>query len=460
MHSEQSVLHHMARWSSCTRSTDIPADVRHQACLHLTDTLGVIIAGSATRVGQIAAASLPPSHDADRCHVLGRSPLRAQPVPAAFANGAAAHALDFDDNCYAGVVHGSAVIAPAALAAAQHMQATTQDLISAFVIGSECEYAFGAATRNVLYLKGWWTTGVLGPLGACAAAAWLYGLNPIQTAQALGLAIVGAGGSKACFGTDAKALMAGRAAAWGIQCATLVQSGASGPTHAIESPNGFTALFNDHEWDDTVLEALGQRWALLEPGVDIKRLPVCLSSHSAVDAIEFLVHTHALLAQDIAKIHCDVPPMVRKNLVYDRPQTAQQSQFSMPFAIAISLQEGILRLQHLNTERLNDPALQAIMGKVQMHTSARWDTPEMQISAPEGAEVSLHLHDGRVLRAFRATARGSRQAPLSTQELQHKFIDCTLPVLGSAASQQLWQALQALDQATPVDHLFAEPCHA
>ena len=34
------------------------------------------------------------------------------PAGAAFVNGALGHSLDFDDNCYAGVVHGSSVVFP------------------------------------------------------------------------------------------------------------------------------------------------------------------------------------------------------------------------------------------------------------------------------------------------------------------------------------------------------------
>lgn len=455
-----SALHTMARWSSSTSGADIPADVRQQACLHLVDTLGVTIAGSATRVAHIAMASLPPPQTHDACQVLGARAQRTAPLPAAFANGTAAHALDFDDNCYAGTVHGSAVIVPAALAAAQHVRASSHDLVTAFVIGSECEYALGAATQNVLYLKGWWTTGVLGPLGACAAAAWLYGLSAERTVQALSLAMVSAGGTKACFGTDGKALMAGRAASWGLHCAALGQAGATGAARAIESPNGFSALFNDGVWDRSSIEDLGYRWFLRSPGVDIKRLPVCLSSHAAVDAVEHLVQRNALQADDIASIHCDVPPMVLKNLVYDRPVNVQQSQFSMPFAIAVSLLEGQLRLQHLDAQRLQDPRLQACMAKVQMSSSATWNTPEMLQNAPEGANVTLRLHDGRTLKLFRATARGSRKVPLSAADMQLKFSDCTQPVLGQARSAALWQTLQALDTQQPLEHLFAEACHA
>ena len=54
-------------------------------------------------------------------------------------------------------------------------------MITAFVIGSECEYALGAASKNALYERGWWTTGVLGPVGASMAAARLLRLDAAKT---------------------------------------------------------------------------------------------------------------------------------------------------------------------------------------------------------------------------------------------------------------------------------------
>jgi hypothetical protein len=72
-----------------------------------------------------------------------------------------------------------------------------------------------------LYEKGWWTTGVLGPIGSAVAAGRLLGLDAGAMASALGLAVAGTGGAKSSFGTDGKPLLAGRAAEAGVACALL-----------------------------------------------------------------------------------------------------------------------------------------------------------------------------------------------------------------------------------------------
>jgi 2-methylcitrate dehydratase PrpD len=448
-----SVTQRLARWASDLQGSAIPAAVRAHAKNSLIDTLGVSIAGSQTRVGRIARAVGLQAGTNGWSTLLG-SAGHVSEQTAAFVNGASAHALDFDDNCYAGVVHGSAVIAPAALAVGQKINASGKDLITAFVAGSECEYAIGAASKNILYEQGWWTTGVLGPIGSCVAASHLLKLDPEKMTSALGLAITGAGGTKACFGTDGKALMAGRAAEAGVVCALLAAQSARGPVDAVESTNGFVKLFNEGVFDPAAIDRLGSHWFSQEPGVDIKRIPVCLSSHAAVDALMHLVALHNIRLDDIESILCDVPPMVSRNLVYSQPETIQQSQFSMQYAIAVSLKFGNLTLEHLDETLLKNPELLSLMARVQMRTGPLWDDAELRRSAPEGAEAHLHLRNGKVFKLFRATARGSIGSPLSSQEISDKFLACATPAMDSGPAASLLSRLEALDGDVFVRDLF------
>jgi 2-methylcitrate dehydratase PrpD len=452
---DESVSGHLAHWGAGVNPHDIPAAVRARAKTCLMDTIGVAIAGSQSDAAGLARALCAEGGTRGSSTAFGTSRLFSAQA-AAFANGTSAHAFDFDDNCYAGFVHGSAVIAPATLAMGEQTDASGADVITAFAVGSECEYAIGAASQNALYEHGWWTTGVLGPIGASMAAARLLRLDAAKTHAALGLALAGTGGMKACFGSDAKALLAGRASEAGVVCAELARRGASGPEHAIEDRNGFVNLFNDGIFDRSSVAAIGRHWYLQTPGVDIKRIPVCLSSHAAVDAVSDLVTTHRLDVTDIDTIVCDVPSIVRANLKYDRPRTVREAQFSMPFAIAASLRFRSLDLSCLNAESLRDEALAALMTRVSMRTGPMWDTPGMSVRAPEGAQVRLALHDGSHVQAFRDKARGSAADPLSAPQIEQKFLACVAPVLGERCAAGLLGRLERLDSPAPLRDLFPD----
>lgn len=458
---EQGPSARLARWVSGLAPGDIPAQVRALAVNCMLDTVGVAIAGSRTDAAACARAVCEDAGTRGDAVAFGAD-RRYSAQAAAFVNGTAAHALDYDDNCYAGFVHGSAVIAPAALAVGQARDASGADVVTAFVAGAEAEYAVGAAAQNVLYDRGWWTTGVLGPIGAGMAAARLMGLGVQATSAALGLVMTGAGGMKACFGTDAKPLMAGRAAEAGVLCAALAAKGASGPAQPIEERNGFARLFNEGCFEDAALDALGRRWFLEQPGIDVKRIPVCLSSHAAVDAVLDLVAAYGLRAGDIEHIACDVPPVVMANLKYDAPRNPREAQFSMPFAIAASLLPGGLGLRQLSEDALADEHLRALMPRIGMTCGPQWDDAGRRRAAPEGARVSVRMRDGTRFEAARDYARGSAAFPLDSVQMNEKFLACAAPVLGGEGATRLLQALRQIDGPAPVRALFdgAAPANA
>ncbi|HEY0211853.1 MmgE/PrpD family protein [Acerihabitans sp.] len=433
----------LADWLVALAPGDIPAAVNHVALRCLVDTLGVMLAGAATPVAGIARRVTALTAADGGAAVAGVAGRYAAPS-AAFANGVAAHALDFDDNCYAGFVHGSAVIVPAALAVAQARHAGGEALLTALVAGAECQYRIGMALGRTLYDRGWWTTGVLGAIGACAATAKLLALDVDATVHALGLAISGTGGMKCAFGSDAKPLLAGRAAESGVMAALLAEQGARGPANALEHDYGLAALTNDGVLDAGWLTPAQGNWCLLAPGVDVKRIPVCLSSHAAVDGVLDLMARHGLPADQIAGIACDVPPVVVANLIYPHPRTAQEGQFSLPFAIAASLMFGELALDHLDDRLMTDKTLVALMAKVTMDSGPRWADPGLATVAPEGAGVTIILRDGTRFTTFVAKAAGSAARPLDDRALGDKFMRCAVRVLAPEQAGQLLATLWRL----------------
>jgi 2-methylcitrate dehydratase PrpD len=453
--SEECASWRLADWASGLRQQDIPVEIRARANACLVDTIGVSIAGAQSDAAGFARALCIEGGARGWSTVLGTSRTFSAQA-AAFVNGTAAHALDFDDNCYAGFVHGSAVVAPATLAVGQKMNATGADAVTAFIVGVECEYAVGAASMSALYDRGWWTTGVLGPIGSSMAAAHLLGLDATKTRAALGLALVGTGGMKACIGSDAKALMAGRACEAGVVCAELAARGASGPEHPIEDKNGFINLFNEGLFDYSSFAAMGKRWYLETPGVDVKRIPVCLSSHAAVDAMTDMMTEHQLSVSEIETIVCDVPPIVCANLKFHEPRTSREAQFSMPFAIAASLRFQMLSLAHLNDESLRDKELCALMARITMKSGPMWNDPDMRRSAPEGARVRLEMRDGSHFEAFRGKAHGSADHPLSPAQVADKFLVCVAPVLGDRRARKLLSDMEQLDSPVLLRDIFVD----
>src|SRR6218665_3739125 len=188
------------------------------------------------RMGQACDARLA---SALPCTLLASGGPRARPHDAALINGAAGHALDFDDASSNMIGHPSAPVVPAALASAQIGNACGRQLLRALVVGHEVEARIGEMLGPSHYLHGFHATGTVGTFGAAAACASLRRLSEDQTAHALGLAATQAAGLKSMFGTMAKPLHAGKAAMNGLMATQLALRGFSANDCGIECPQGF-----------------------------------------------------------------------------------------------------------------------------------------------------------------------------------------------------------------------------
>ena len=419
MSDSPSLVERIAKWSHALNLDAVPDDAQKVAKRCIVDLVGVSIAGvgrtQSSRIADYAGRVYAPGPST----VFG-SPARLSAVGAALVNGTVGHVLDFDDTSYTGIMHGSTVVFPAALAAAEAAGADGRRLLEAFVAGSEVTYAVAVLCGHGHYHKGWWSTATLGTIGAAAAAARTLELSERQTAAALSLASLQSGAQKAAFGTDAKPYLAGQAAAAGVESALLASAGLGAPPSALEGRNGFIQVLNDDLADNEGIEKLGTQWRLLDPGIFFKQYPVCSAAHAAVEVTKRLMDKHGLKGENVRQVVCEVPPLVATSLVYETPANLQEAQFSMPFAVGAMLALGRLGVEELTDKALLDPRVQSAMPKVCM---TRVDSLEDQ-DAPECARVTLLTDEGSEVTDFLGVPTGMPRNPMSDEQLHDKFLGC------------------------------------
>ncbi|WP_162300469.1 MmgE/PrpD family protein [Corticimicrobacter populi] len=446
---------HIAQWGAGLSLSAIPAPALSVARTCIRDGLGVMLAGCVTDV--FAKCATLPRYTGP-CE-LADGTAGADVHTAALLNGTAGHALDFDDTCYAGIVHGTAAVLPAALAVAQHTNAQGAQLLEAFVVGVETEYALGLALTNSLYERGHWTTATLGIVGAAAASAKLLGLDVEATAHAIRLAANQPMGLRATHGATAKPYLCGMAARSGIESAYAARAGIAGQPGTFERPRGYAGTLNGGILDLAAIQALGSRYALLDPGIAFKLRPMCSAVQAAIEAVIALQTQHRWTLDQVVSICCHGTPLVITSLPYQKPKQPGEAQFSMPFAIACTLLHGDVRISHLNDATLADPALQHLMQRVTLRQDKALVPPEHATSCPEAARVDIHLADGRQLSHTVLAATGMPQQPASEKTMQDKFIACASHVHSPEQAQALWLRLQDLDRLTDLRHLLRGPGH-
>lgn len=441
----------VADWIARMSIDDAPAAVFDAATSALIDTTATILAGVSEPVTRIVADAVAEEDAHPVADRLGAR-LRTSMEGAALVNGVSAHALDYDDVNQSAIAHSSAVVLPAALAAAQAVGASGRRLLEAYVAGVEIMAKLGRAMGAAHYRAGWHATSTLGTLGAAAAAGKLFRLDPEALQHALAIAVSEASGSRQNFGTMTKPFHVGHAARCGVLAARLARRGMTGDTAILEAPLGYFAVFSFGEARiERIGDALGNPYDVVSPGMNVKRYPCCYATHRAADGTLGLVRDHEVASGDVEFVEVIVPPGGLDAVTRDRPRTGLEGKFSMPYVVAAAILDGRVTLETFTDEMVRRPEAQALLRAVRPVENR---TIPVEFNAIEEGHVvvKIHLRNGAILERRVDYPRGAPQNPLSADELQGKFRDCAGRVL---SREQGEHALALLNSVRDLAHLDA-----
>ena len=404
---------------------DVSPSVLDGLKLSILDLLACCVAGSRTE-GSVAVADWARATGPGDASVIIGTALRTTPPMAALANGAAGHALDYDDVSMR-MIHPSVNLVPALLGAGEPRRVSGRDFLQGYLAGFEVQARICREINPEHYDRGWHSTGTVGPLGAAMAIARLYGLDEERSRWALGIAASSSGSIRKNFGSMVKPLHPGQAAYHGLQAADLAARGFTGDRSVLEGKNGFLQLFSKTDRLPGLYEAFADAapYELVESGIALKRFACCGAINSAQDALLDLLETHAFTPDQVARIECRVNKSVPNILVHHVTQSGLEGKFSMEYSLAVSLLDRWAGLAQYTPERAADPALLPIMRCVDVVVDN--SIPVNMAFFP--SIVTVTLKDGRRLTERVDVPVGYPSRPLSQDQVTTKARDCCAGVL-------------------------------
>jgi 2-methylcitrate dehydratase PrpD len=455
----------LARFAAEHDYNRLPEDVRHSVRQRALDTLGIMV----------AAAPLPTSRAVRdyACAQGGRPEAHAVGVPeplpaelAALVNGTLAHSLDYDDTHLPSVLHPSATIVPAALAAGEALGRDGRDVVAAIAVGLEICVRIGMAgydsqARNNTYFdRGQHATSMCGTIGAAASAAVLLGLEAEGVGHAIGLAVSMAGGVIEAnrTGGTVKRIHCGWAAHAAICAARLAAHGITGPPTVLEGRFGFFRAFLDGHYDAEAIDAgLGERWEV--PGIFFKPYPANHFTHGGIDAA-LALRQRGVELEDVEALALGVAEPTVRTIgepieVKRAPETGYQAQFSGPYTVIAALLGGGglgLGLDDFTDELAGDPERRRHMAKVTVTGRAECDEV---FPNQFPAVLTARLRDGNVLEEAVMSNRGGPERPLSDRELELKFADNAGRLLGEDALRQVQENVLSLDRQPAIEAVLS-----
>ena len=437
------VVEKFAAWAEEYQNAAIAPEVMHHAKRAVIDLYAAMLPGAVVAPATLLEVALKEELDIGTAKLaLGR---RATVRAAALINGTAAHTLELDDIFRDGIYHPGAPTSPAALALAQAHGASGEQFLRAVIIGYEISTRIGAAMGRAHY-KYWHNTGTIGVFGACAAACSLLGLDRKRFAHALATVTTFSAGLQQSFRMDSmsKPLHAGRAAEAGITAALAAREGVIGSLDVIDGDAGYGVAMSDRpDWNKAV-DGLGKQFNICR--MTFKNHTCCGHTFAAIDGALALKAKMGVAANDIEGVKVGTYKAALDVARYEQPTTAAEGRFSLKYVVATALTHGSVRLAAFEEPRLGDAATRALMKKIEVAVD-----PELDASFPKqrAARVSITAR-GRSEEHLQPTRIGDPDAPLSDAQLDGKYLEFAVPVLGEDRARKLLARLWKLEQSKEI----------
>ncbi len=445
------LLKQIAEYAHREQTSTLPAEVWHHAKRAVIDWYACLLPGSIVEPATILEKALADELDRGKARLATGRPAATR--AAALINGAASHSVEFDDIYRDAGYHPGSPVISAALAVAQATGASGELFLRGVIVGYETSTRLGESVMPAHY-KFWHTTGTIGALGAAAAAATILRATPEQFAHAVATATTFASGLKQAFLSQAmsKPLHGGHAADVGVMAALSAVRGLTGALDILEGPSGFgNAMSGKVDWTKATKD-LGVDYHITR--VTFKNHGCCGHNFPSIDGALHLQKLHGFKAADVKKVKIESYKAGMDIVGNFDPEGEYQAKFSLPYTVAHALVHGSVRLNAFSPERMQDPAVRGMMPKFEIISD-----PELSAGYPNqrAARVHIETNDGRTFSHFQPHRKGDPEQLLTDAEVNDKFIELAMPVIGEAAAKALLAQLWSTDKLKSVVYETGTP---
>jgi 2-methylcitrate dehydratase PrpD len=403
------------------------APPREALRLHVADTVGAWIAGSATPEGR-ALLKFGANHDAmpDRVAV----------------HCALARLSEIDDIHLASGITPGAIVVPAALTIAGSLGREGAALAEAIAVGYDAMVRLGASLGgpSILY-RGIWPTYIAAPFGVAAVASRLLGLTERQAAHALGISLAFASPAVGHPGgaTTSRWLAIGNAARNGVTAALAAQAGFTGDLRIFEG-EFFSSIYGLSPNPALLLD----RSFVLS---DVSFKPWCAARQTmaATQALKEIVET-GVSPSEMTGLVVSVPPPYLRMIdhgVVPGDRASHLTSVGYQMALAAFAPEGALDAKE--APKAISEKIRIFMSRVTVkadedllgHYPKSWPA-RLVVSVPLGKQERLVVH-----------VPGDPERPFDEPQVSKKFRRVTAPISGKRAANALLSGSLAVLEGSP-----------
>ena len=379
---------------------------------------------------------------------------------AACVNSAFGHGGEFDDSQLGSNTHSGAVIVPTVMALAERQKLSGKDALNAVLIGVEVMVRVGAAAAPHLDEHGFHAPPVVGPFGAAAAGCRLLGLPPMQCVHAFGIAGSHSSGTREYTrsGGTMKRIHCAIPAMSGLRSAMMAAHGITGPRTIIDGDRGILQCFAGEFDLARVTNGLGRDYLFVESAY--KPITSPWPAHAPLEAFGWLIDQHNLTPEQVAAIEVGTSQQAMNNVrTIKAPRDIMDAQYSLVYGLAVRLFRGGNKFRDYREEDLTDPRFAELSRKVTIHVDPVCEEERLRLNN-RAAIVTVVTTDGRRLEKRVQYSKGHPKNPFSNDELNAKFMDAVVPLLGQSRADQIAERvwyIERMNDAAELVRLSVKP---
>lgn len=445
-----SLTRKMARFTRDLEFDDIPAESVKEAKRFLLDSAGCALAAVNNpdmaamyrfigKLGGTAEATL-----------IGNG-HRTNAANAALMNSLLVRALDYNDIFWEQDPSHPSDILFGALSPAEALRRDGREALVAAVIAYELELRWCLACFPGVREIGWHHA-TLTQFVSPFVAGRIYGLDEDQLVAAAGISGSShftVGGVVAGHLTNMKNTADPLATQAGVLAALMAAEGYEGPVEVIEGKEGFEHVLPRIELKPGILlDGLGEKFLITRCGY--KAFPTEALTHQPMSAVLDIMRKHGLAAEDLAKIHIQTTArgadILSDPSKYD-PQTRETADHSLPYCLAAVAADGGVYPNSFTDEKLFDPRIRALLGKIQVVAN---DEIDALFPGVKRAIATIATNDGREFTETVDHAKGSPENPLGDDELIAKFRANCDGVIDTGRQDEIIEATWNFDRIADV----------
>jgi len=133
------------------------------------------------------------------------------------------------------------------------------------------------------------------------------------------------------------------------------------------------------------------------------------------------------------------------------PKTRETADHSIPFLVAVGLLDGAVTPATFTAERISDPALRPLLGKMTIAEDAAFTA---KYPSEYNCRIEITTNSGERKVAETSYPKGHRNNPLSDAEVSAKFQRLAAPTLTDQQCEEALDVLWSLDNLTSLDDIF------